>query len=151
RDLAKPPYARIALYGSLDELKARHEAAVRDADLVIVGSYVPDGIEVGRWVVETARGTTAFYDIDTPVTLSRLATGACEYLAPELVPRFDMYLSFTGGPTLARIERDLGSPRALPLYCSVDPTEYAPELRPTRWDLGYMGTYSADRQPTLKR
>src|SRR5690606_20765979 len=53
RDLAKPPYARIALYGSLDELKARHEAAVRDADLVIVGSYVPDGIEVGRWVVET--------------------------------------------------------------------------------------------------
>jgi len=151
RDLAKPPYARIALYGSLDELQARHAAAVRDADLVIVGSYVPEGIAVGHWVLETARGKTAFYDADTPVTRARLAAVTCGYLEPSMVPRYGMYLSFTGGPTLARIERELGSPRALPMYCSVDPAEYAPELRATRWDLGYMGTYSADRQPTLKR
>jgi spore maturation protein CgeB len=26
---------------------------------------------------------------------------------------------------------------------------YFPEERPTRWDLGYLGTYSDDRQPTL--
>jgi spore maturation protein CgeB len=118
---------------------------------VIVGSYVPDGIAVGRWVLETARGATAFYDIDTPVTLARLAAGDCAYLAPDLVPRYGMYLSFTGGPTLARIERELGSPRALPLYCSVDPALYAPERRLRRWELGYMGTYCPDRQPALDR
>lgn len=151
RDLAAPPYARASLYADLDELRARFETVVRDADLVIVGSYVPDGIAVGRWVLDTARGTTAFYDLDTPITLSRLATGDCEYLERSLVPRYGMYLSFTGGPTLTRIERELGSPRALPLYCSVDPALYGPEVRTTRWDLGYMGTYSADRQRELRR
>jgi spore maturation protein CgeB len=151
RDLPRPPYARTELYGSLSELRTSFAHDVRDADLVMVGSYVPDGIEVGRWVVDTARGLTAFYDIDTPVTLARLAAGDCPYLARDLVPRYGLYLSFTGGPTLRRIERELGARRALPLYCAVDPRAYGPEPRRMRWDLGYMGTYSRDRQPAVER
>jgi spore maturation protein CgeB len=151
RDVTDVPYARIALYATLDELRDRFTAAVRDADLVIVGSYVPDGIAVGDWVTRTARGATAFYDIDTPVTLAAIDAGSCEYLSRDLIPRYAMYLSFTGGPTLDRLELELGSPRALPLYCSVDPAVYGPELRPVRWDLGYMGTYCDDRQPALQR
>jgi spore maturation protein CgeB len=151
RDLPEPPYARTALYGSLAALRDGFEAEVRDADLVIVGSYTPDGIEVGRWVQDTARGATAFYDIDTPVTLARLAAGDCSYLSADLIPGYDLYLSFTGGPTLRRIERELGAPRARALYCSVDPVLYAPEPGPRRWDLGYLGTYSDDRQPAVDR
>jgi spore maturation protein CgeB len=151
RDLTQLPNARVSLYKSVDELKNRFEQVVRDADVVIVGSYVPDGIAVSRWVVDTARGITGFYDIDTPVTLARLEAGTCEYLTKNLVPEFGMYLSFTGGPTLRRIERDLGARHALPLYCSVDPSVYAPDARPQRWTLGYMGTYSDDRQPGLER
>lgn len=151
RDLTQLPHARVSLYRSLDELEHRFADTVRDADVVIVGSYVPDGVAVGRWVTETARGLTAFYDIDTPVTLASLANGTCEYLSRSLIPQYGMYLSFTGGPTLQTIERELGSPRALPLYCSVDPQLYAPEARTRRWALGYMGTYSDDRQPGLER
>jgi spore maturation protein CgeB len=151
RDMPHPPFGRTVLYGTIDELRIVHADAVRDADLVIVGSYVPNGIAVGEWVTRTARGATAFYDIDTPVTLARLATGACEYLTTELVGRYDMYLSFTGGPTLDRIEQELGSPMARPLYCSVDERLYRAEPRPVRWHLGYMGTYSDDRQPAVER
>jgi spore maturation protein CgeB len=151
RDLTEVPYARIALYASVAELGERFTSAVRDADMVIVGSYVPDGIAVGNWVTRTARGATAFYDIDTPVTLAAVEAGTCEYLTRDLIPRYAMYLSFTGGPTLDRLEGELGSPRALALYCSVDPAVYGPELRPARWDLGYMGTYADDRQPALQR
>jgi len=151
RDLPAPPYARTEFYTSVAELEARFAHDVRDADLVIVGSYVPDGIEIGRWVIETARGVTAFYDLDTPVTLARLAANDCPYLARELVPRYGLYLSFTGGPTLQRLERELGARRARALYCAVDPREYRPEPRPVRWDLGYMGTYSRDRQPAVER
>jgi spore maturation protein CgeB len=151
RDLPEPPYGRTELYGSVAELRARHTDAVREADVVIVGSYVPDGIAVGEWVVRTAGGATAFYDIDTPVTLAKLERGECDYLTPSLVSRYHMYLSFTGGPTLARIEETYGSPMARPLYCSVDETLYYPESVDERWDLGYMGTYSADRQPVLDR
>jgi spore maturation protein CgeB len=150
RDLPEPPYGTTCLYASLDELYERHLDAVREADLVIVGSYVPDGVRVGDWVLAEAGGLKAFYDIDTPVTLARLARGDHEYLHARQVPRYDLYLSFTGGPTLKRLEREWGSPRARKLYCSFDPELYFPEPQAARWDLGYMGTYSDDRQPAVR-
>ena len=151
RDLPEPPYGRTVLYSGLEELKDRFAREVRAADLVIVGSYVPDGVAVGQWVTQTAQGGTAFYDIDTPVTLGKLAQGDYEYLTPELIPCYGCYLSFTGGPMLKRLERQYGSPMARPLYCSFDPALYAPEEVEPSWDLGYMGTYSEDRQPVLER
>jgi spore maturation protein CgeB len=151
RDLPRPPWGRTEIYRSTEELLDRFGAAVAAADLVVVGSYVPDGIAIGEWVTSTARGTTAFYDIDTPVTLARLAKDACEYLTRPLVGRYDLYLSFTGGPTLERLERDFGARAARALYCSADPDHYRPEAREPLWDLGYLGTYSDDRQPTLER
>lgn len=149
RDLPHPPFGRTELYEALDDLRDRFADAVRQADLVIVGSYVPDGVEVGRWAIATAQGLTAFYDIDTPVTLAKLERGDTEYLSPDLIRRYSMYLSFTGGPTLQRLERQYGSPMARALYCSVDPERYHPEPVEPRWDLGYLGTYSDDRQPTV--
>src|SRR5688500_10780485 len=62
RDMPEPPGARTYLYASLDELRRSHEGAVRDADIVVVGSYVPEGIAVGEWVTSTASKVTAFYD-----------------------------------------------------------------------------------------
>lgn len=150
RDLADPGYCRLAFYDVLADLRQWSEA-LAGADAVMVGSYVPDGIIVGRFVQEVAEGTTAFYDIDTPVTLAALEQGDCTYLTPELVGGYDVYLSFTGGPTLDRIEREFGSPAARALYCSVDPAAYRPLDVPKRWDLSYLGTYSPDRQPMLDR
>jgi spore maturation protein CgeB len=149
REFRRAPYCKIGLYESLDELQDRYSRLVRGADLIVVGSFVPEGIAAGRWVTSIARGCTAFYDIDTPVTLASLKDGRCEYLSYELCRKYQMYLSFTGGPTLDFIERKLGSPRARALYCSVDPALYYPEAQPVRWDLGYLGTYAADRQPAL--
>ena len=152
RDLPHPPYGETHLYGSVEELRSRFGRQVRAADAVIVGSFVPDGVMVGDWVTRHADGITAFYDIDTPVTLAKLAAHDHEYLSPELIGRYGMYLSFTGGPILERIECQYGSPAARPLYCSVDPELYYPEQGSAqRWTLGYLGTYSEDRQPTLER
>jgi len=151
RDMPEPPFCRTHLYDSLDELEQRHAQAVAAADLVIVGSYVPDGIAVIDWVLATARGQVAFYDIDTPVTLAKLDAGDCGYLSAAQMPRFDLYFSFTGGPTLDRLARDYGVRRPRALYCSVDPEIHKPIPGPWTWDLGYLGTYSPDRQPMLDR
>ena len=151
RDLPQPPYGQTRLYSSIQELQNSHREDIRSADCVIVGSYVPEGIAVGRWVQATAQGVRAFYDIDTPVTLAALGRGDCAYLAPEMIPHYDLYLSFSGGPALDVLEGEHGSPRARPLYCSVDPLLYYPEARESLWDMGYMGTYSDDRQPPLER
>ena len=149
RDEPHPAGARTEIYNSYEELTARFEREVASAGLVIVGSYVPDGIRVGEWVTSIAKGLCAFYDIDTPVTMARLAEGCYDYISPGLIPRYSLYLSFTGGPVLRMIESRYGSPMARELFCSVDPDQYRPDPQPVRWDLGYLGTYSDDRQPAL--
>lgn len=150
REFDELPYCAVELYRTLNELKDRFTSLIRSADIVVVGSYVPDGIAVGEWVTSVRTDATAFYDIDTPVTLSNLHNGTCEYLSRELCHRYDLYFSFTGGPTLDFIERRLGARCARALYCSVDPCVYFPEPHPLRWDLAYLGTYAEDRQPTLE-
>jgi spore maturation protein CgeB len=149
RDLPRPPFGETHIYRSVAELKRSFGDPLREADCVIVGSYVPDGIAVGDWVTRHADGVTAFYDIDTPVTLGSLSRRECEYISADLIARFSLYLSFTGGPTLRFIEREYGSPMARALYCSFDPELYFPESAAAKWTLGYLGTYSDDRQPTL--
>lgn len=150
RDLRNAEYCRVELYDGLREVAQRFEAMVSNANLVILGSYVPDGAILGDWITTRARGVTAFYDIDTPVTLAGLDSGDIPYISAPLIPRFDIYLSFTGGPLLSLIEDSYGSPRARALYCTADVNAAAPADRPPRWALGYLGTYSADRQSALE-
>jgi spore maturation protein CgeB len=150
RDFPTCDWCRLELYPNLGALD-RWQEEIASADAVIVGSYVPEGVELARFVQRTARGVTAFYDIDTPVTLAKLERGDFEYLSPEVIPGYDLYLSFTGGPTLRRLEQRYGSPAARAFYCSVDPEAYQPLDIPMKWDLSYLGTYSDDRQPTLER
>jgi spore maturation protein CgeB len=150
RDLPGLPWGELLLYADLAELRARAAGPVAGADLVIVGSYVPEGPAIIEWVQATATGATAFYDIDTPVTLEKLERGDHEYLAPELIPAFDLYLSFTGGPALGRLHDRYGARRPVAFHCFVDPDAYPLSRAPIRWDLGYLGTYSDDRQPGLE-
>jgi spore maturation protein CgeB len=149
RDLAQPDFCDLVFYRSTEELRSLD--VLKDADFAIVGSYVPNGCIVGDWVLRTANCPVAFYDIDTPVTLAKLDREDYEYIEPSLIARYDCYFSFTGGPTLRRLENEFGSPSARPLYCSFDPNVYFSEDGEKRYDLGYMGTYSDDRQPPLDR
>jgi spore maturation protein CgeB len=149
RDLPKPSYCEVQLYSGLDELDSLLPGTLQ-ADLVVFGSYVPQGAQLIEQYLPRVSGRTAFYDIDTPVTVARLERGDCEYLTRELVPKFDLYLSFAGGPVLRKLEERFGAQRARALYCSVEPCDYHPIPGATkRYDLGYLGTYSVDRQPTL--
>ena len=57
---ARAAFGRTELYSSLEELRDRFTDAVREADFVIVGSYVPEGVLVGEWVTQTASGRRLF-------------------------------------------------------------------------------------------
>jgi spore maturation protein CgeB len=151
RDVTEVSYCSVRLYRTLTDVPRRFHDAVANADLVILGSFVPDGAVIADWITTHARGVTAFYDIDTPATLAQMKSGQIDYIRSSLIPRFDLYLSFTGGPVLKSIETGYGSPRARALYCSVDPAVHKPVNVPLHWDLGYLGTYSKDRQPKLEQ
>ena len=150
RDLARPDFCRLVLYDDIRDLD-RFDAVIGRADAIVIGSFVRDGVALAERICARNASVTAFYDIDTPVTMAQLAKRDCSYLSPEVISDFDVYLSFTGGPLLKRIEKRYGVKRAVPLYCSVDETLYRPLNAEKRWDLSYIGTYSPDRQPALAR
>ncbi|MCE6950189.1 glycosyltransferase [Cereibacter sphaeroides] len=150
RDLPEPDFCDLRLYGSASDLTGRWAARLRSADAVIIGSYVPEGREVIDAVAALGPRLLCFYDIDTPVTMDLLDRREEEFLAARQVPRFDIYFSFSGGEVLRHLEESRGAREACALYCSVDPEYYRPLPVEPQWDLGYLGTYSPDRQPTLE-
>lgn len=151
RDLPSPDFCTLAYYDTIDAVLATHGARLKEADAVIVGSYVPDGCELIDRLAHLAPRHLCFYDIDTPVTLAALERGEEPYLARRQIPLFDIYFSFSGGAVLDILEHRFQARKAAALYCSVDAERYVNTREPLRWDLGYLGTYSADRQPTLER
>jgi spore maturation protein CgeB len=123
---------------------------LHEADAVIIGSYVPEGVAVIDRVASFAVKRLCFYDIDTPVTLAKLAAGTEDYLARRQIAAYDLYLSFSGGPTLERLEAEFGARCARAFYCAFDTEAYFPESTAPQWDMGYLGTYSDDRQPRVQ-
>ncbi|HUI84828.1 MAG TPA: glycosyltransferase [Candidatus Binatia bacterium] len=153
RDLPKPAFCEVCLYEQWSKALFRVRQELKRADVAIVGSYFPDGISAIDEMLDADVPVKAFYDIDTPVTMTALRDrGATDYLAPRQIRPLDIYFSFTGGPLLAEIERRYGARRAVPLYCSVDPRQHRrfPPNSSFACDLSYLGTYAADRQPKLE-
>lgn len=150
RDLADPDFCELAYYSDIDRMIGTYADRIRSADAVIIGSYVPEGVTIIDKVAALQPRRWGFYDIDTPVTLAKLGRGDEEYLALRQIPLFDAYFSFSGGVVLSRLEQRYGARRAVALYCSVDADHHGSTGEPLVWDLGYLGTYSPDRQPILE-
>lgn len=152
RDLHDLPGGRLLLYRDWQDVLDQRDQLL-DADAVMVTSYCPDAIAATRLIEAEARGTRVFYDLDTPVTLAALAAqGSVDYYPSEGLGGFDLVLSYTGGPALDQLTA-LGARQVAPLYGHVDPEAHRP-VAPVdvyRGDLSYLGTYAADRQPTLDR
>lgn len=153
RDLPGPPYCEVRIYADWRDIVPSVRAELRDCDVAVVGSYVPDGIAALDEMLSSSAPVKAFYDIDTPITLRQLRTdGATSYVMKRHLPELDLYFSFTGGPVLRELEADFGVACAVPLYCSVDPVRYRelPVSAEFECELSYMGTYAPDRQAKLE-
>lgn len=151
RDLPNPDFCRVLLFEDWRSVLGLARRELADSDIAILGSYFADGIQAADEIASSRVPVKAFYDIDTPVTVSALRAGGAHYLRPEQVRIFDLYLSFTGGPILTHLESEFGARHAVPCYCSFEPKVYYPRGRFRRYacDLSYMGTYAADRQAKL--
>lgn len=152
RDLTCLEGGRLVLYRNWAEVLPEASRQLSDADAGMVTSYCPDALAATELVLD-ASGLHVFYDLDTPVTLARLAAGEpVGYIGHEGLAPFDLVLSFTGGAGLTALRHRLGAKRVAPLYGSVDPDRYRPATAPegARAALSYLGTYASDRQAGLE-
>ncbi|HEX3952827.1 MAG TPA: glycosyltransferase [Stellaceae bacterium] len=151
RDLTELEGGRLILYRDWQDVAGEAGRELADADAAIVTSYCPDALIAGALVCG-GKTVSVFYDLDSPVTLARLAAGeAVDYIGREGVAPYDLVLSYAGGGALAALRDELGAHRVAPLYGCVDPDFYPPVAPPAgaRHALSYLGTYAADRQRQL--
>jgi spore maturation protein CgeB len=154
RDAQTLPYVKLHLYSDWSDTRQVAKQSLADADAAIVTSYCVDGIDACDLVLGSNLPRKVFYDMDTPVTLSRLEQGErVEYIPPYGLGAFDVVLSYTGGQALDALKSKLKATRAAALYGWVDPGVYERTTASPQYsaDLSYLGTYSADRQDALER
>ena len=151
RDFTSCEYCDLRLYEGWDTARSAALACAAESDVVIIGSFCPEGARISDEVLSLDHPLKVYYDLDTPVTLARLERDELEHLRRDQISCFDLYLSFTGGRVLSILEQEWGAQMARPLYGCVDPDAYVrTQLSDEfRCDLSYMGTYSPDRQHLL--
>ena len=153
RDLIDLEDGGLVLYPDWASVRDRAVRDIADADVAMVTSYCPDGLEAMEVVLDARHALRVFYDLDTPITLSSLAQGKLPaYIGPDGLGGFDLVLSYTGGAALEELSSRLGARRVAPLYGHVDPATHRPATPVERFraDLSYLGTYAADRQTALE-
>lgn len=153
RDWTSLPAGELILYGGWNAARQRAERELADADVAIVTSYCPDALAATQLMLDAQRPIAVFYDLDTPVTLSRIDSGeSVAYLGANGLRDFDLVLSYTGGAALQVLQQSLGARQVRPLYGHVDPDLHRPVPPVDRYraDFSYLGTYAADRQDALE-
>jgi spore maturation protein CgeB len=152
RDFYSCDDCELILYNDWDTIRRSALRRAQASDIVLTASYLPEGARISEELLGIEGPLHVFYDLDTPITLNKMQDQGVEYLHPDLIPQFDLYLSFTGGSILRTLERDFGARRALPLYGCVDPDAYVRVASQRRFacDLSFMGTYAPDRGDSIR-
>lgn len=152
RDLPCPQFCTVELYDDWITEESRLLSLSKDADVVVIGSYFPDAILASEALFTRVKCAVLFYDIDTPITLTKLReNGGTDYLDAKQIPHYSAYLSFTSGPALHELKTRFEARRAVAFFCSVDPEIYYPTAEHAEFQcaLSYLGTYARDRQAKL--
>jgi spore maturation protein CgeB len=151
RDLASPDFCTLRFYDDWLNIRREALAAARESDVFVTTSFLPDGAAVLDELLPVSGPLRVYYDLDTPVTLSRWERGeGVDYITPEQIAEFDLVLSFTGGRTLRELDR-YGVRQRAAIYGCVDPDVHFRTKVSERFAnaFSYMGTYSPDRQHKL--
>jgi spore maturation protein CgeB len=154
RDLSALPHGELVLYSDFADVRKRAAAALQQSDVGIVTAHCPDALAATALLLEAAVPVRAFYALDTPLTLQRIARGeSVAYIGPRGLRDFDIVLSDAGGRALDELHRLLGARRVATFYGGVDAHTFSPAAPQAIYhaDLSYLGAHTADPQSELEQ
>jgi spore maturation protein CgeB len=155
RDIPDPEWARVVVYPGEGEAGVRRCLdAARGADVIIKASGVgvfDELLEAAVPDLKTPRNLVAFWDVDAPFTLDRMASNPADPFRP-LVPRYDVVLTYGGGEPVVTAYRRFGARDCVAVYNALDPSTHHPVSRDARFegDLGFLGNRLPDREARVE-
>jgi spore maturation protein CgeB len=148
RDIADPPWAEVVVWTPTAARANELVDSVRGFDLVVKASGV--GVldaELEDAVAALEGPIRVFWDVDAPATLTRLERDATDPLR-QLVPRYDLVLTYGGGDPVVERYHHLGAAICVPVYNAVDPQTHHADACDDRFDadLAFLGNRLPDRE-----
>lgn len=155
RDLDPPPWAEVVVYAPEEAAAARMLERARRADVVVKASGVGvlDAFLEREVLALRAPGrAVVFWDVDAPATLERLDADARDPFR-DCVPRYDLVLTYGGGPRVVEAYRRFGARDCIPVYNALDPDTHHPVAPDARFaaDLGFLGNRLPDREARVEQ
>jgi spore maturation protein CgeB len=154
RDMEDPDWARIVVYEPNEAAVARVLEEAMHADVIIKTS----GVGVFDELLEkevAALGKrdkfVIFWDVDAPATLDRVHSNEGDYFK-ELIPQFDLVLTYGGGDPVINAYTGLGARKCVPIYNALDPATHHPVEKEARFDadLVFLGNRLPDREKRVE-
>lgn len=157
RDIADPEYSRIVVYPVQNDQEEQDERGVRQAledargsDIIIKASGVgifDELLEKEVLKLKTNDSLVIFWDVDAPATLDRVNTDPQDPFK-ELIPQYDMILTYGGGDPVVNAYVELGARKCVPVYNALDPSTHSPVPPEERFEgnLGFLGNRMPDRE-----
>lgn len=155
RDIPDPEWARIVVYRGDDDAAAccaLEEAAGSDLVVKASGIGVYDELLEREVLALQSNGTrVVFWDVDAPATLDRVHADPSDPFH-ALIPRYDMVLTYGGGPPVIDAYGALGARECVPIYNALDPAAHYPVPAEPRFsgDLGFLGNRLPDREARVE-
>ncbi len=148
RDIDDPAWAEVVVWTPTAARANELVDSVRGFDLVVKASGV--GVldaELEDAVAALEGPIRVFWDVDAPATLTRLERDATDPLR-QLVPRYDLVLTYGGGDPVVERYHDLGAAGCVPVYNAVDPQTHHADAPDDRFgaDLAFLGNRLPDRE-----
>jgi spore maturation protein CgeB len=154
RDMEDPEWARVVVYEPTLDAVRRCLDEARKADVVVKASGVgvfDEELEAGVLDVVRRSALAVFWDVDAPATLDRLRRDPHDPFR-ALVPRYDLILTYGGGPPVRKTYLYFGARRCLPIYNALDPDTHHPVSPDPRFDcdLAFLGNRLPDREERVE-
>lgn len=150
RDMPDPEWAKVVVYEATEEGVSRCLEDACGADVLVKASgvgvfdaYLEEAIlSVGR-----SDATRIFWDVDAAATLDRVTADPSDAFR-SLIPRFDLVLTYGGGPPVVEAYEGFGAAECVPVYNALDPETHHPVPPDPHFEctLAFLGNRLPDRE-----
>jgi len=154
RDIEELDYAASVVYPATDEGVARALEMAKNAEIIIKTSGVGVYDEyLERTVLRFKENgkIVAFWDVDAPVTLNRIADNPDDPFT-ALVGKYDLIFTYGGGEPVVNGYLNAGAKECIPIYNALDPKTHFPVRPNPKFEaaLGFLGNRLPDREIRVK-